>query len=171
MFDIIQQDISYFDNIGEIYLLRYWNSRVGTKNDFIVCDIVNNDIDYVPDEPLVRASSDTFCNTFGTRLLDICKSTDLRIVNGRLYHDCMIGNYTYISRLGSSVIDYLLTKYCNFSKISSFKVHDFNEWSDHSPLSFNQHCNTVKRVRRYEVENCVYFKWVEIISDLYLFQG
>ena len=57
-----------------------------------------------------RISKDTTVNSFGNRLLHICKETELRIVNGRLHNDECIGNYTrYYNNKGSSVVDYLLT--------------------------------------------------------------
>ena len=46
------------------------------------------------------------------------------------------GNFTYICTSGTSVIDYLLLSEQCFDLAHNFKVHDFNEWSDHSPLSF-----------------------------------
>ncbi|XP_060568367.1 P-selectin-like [Ruditapes philippinarum] len=46
-----------------------------------------DDIDYVPDIPLRRASMDKSCNSFGVKVLDLCKANNLRIVNGRLFND------------------------------------------------------------------------------------
>lgn len=133
LFDVIQNDIFEFENAGDLFLIGDWNSRVGKRNDYIVCDSVNYDIDcdgYDPDVPLTRASCDSGCNVFGHRLLDLCKSTSLRILNGRADDD-RNGAFTFISSQGASVIDYLLTKDCNFSLICNFTVHDLNEWSDH----------------------------------------
>ena len=73
-----------------------WNSRVGSRNDFVNFDLFNEYIDeddYLPDCPSVRASFDSTCNSQGMRLLGLCKSMSLRIVNGRLDK----GEYTYIS--------------------------------------------------------------------------
>ena len=42
---------------------------------------------YIPDEYHSRASFGTKSNNFGTKLLDICKSTGMRIVNGRVGKD------------------------------------------------------------------------------------
>ena len=66
------------------------NSRVGLRNDCIIPDenlSFTDDADYVPDTPLLRASFDSVCNRFGIKLLDVCKSTCLRIFNGRLGDD------------------------------------------------------------------------------------
>ena len=87
----------------------------------------------IPDSPSVRASFDSTYNSHGTHLIDLCKSTGLRIVNGRLYK----GEYTYISENGASAIDYLWSKSENFRFITDFCISDFNVWIDHSALSFS----------------------------------
>ena len=95
----------------------------------------------VPDVPLARASCDKTCNTFGLKLLDLCKSTCFRIVNGRLGHEFGNGAFTFASRQGPSVIDYVLARECDFTNINMFSVHDFSEFSDHCPISFSLNCN------------------------------
>jgi hypothetical protein len=117
LFDILQNDIYDFENLGSVYLVGDWNSRVGIKHDFITCDIFDiniDDSDYVPDMPLRRASMDKSCNSFGVKVLDLCKANNLRIANGRLFND-ISGMYTCANANGASVIDYMLTKECNFN--------------------------------------------------------
>jgi hypothetical protein len=87
------------------------NIRVGLKPDLIRHDNVNesfDDQDYIPESKSDRASFDTTCNSFGLRLLDVCKSFCVSIVNGRIGNDQ--GLLTYVSRNGASVVDYLLCK-------------------------------------------------------------
>jgi len=89
------------------------NSWIGFRNDCILRDenlSFTYDVDYVPDTPLLRASSDSVCNRFGIKLLDVCKSTCVRIFNGRLGDDHGVCAYTYISHQDASVID------CMFSQ-------------------------------------------------------
>ena len=69
-------------------------------------------------------------------MIDLCKSTSLRIANGRLHDDKGVGNYTYCNKQGASVIDYLLLRASDFYCIDKFKIESFNEWSDHAPLSY-----------------------------------
>ena len=86
-------------------------------NDFIVCDRNGDDVDdndYVPDMYFGRVSMDGKCNNFGRRLLDLCKATNRRIVNGRLGKDQGVGSFTYVSQNGASVVDYLMTMKCEF---------------------------------------------------------
>ena len=108
LFDVLEQDVYYYSSLGCVAVCGDLNSRVGNKNDFVVHDDVSilfDDPSYIPDSTPARASIDNVCNSHGVRLLDLCKSTSLRIVNGR------VGNtdqYTFLSHNGLSVIDYLL---------------------------------------------------------------
>ena len=144
LFKLLENDVDYFSNLGAVFIIGDMNGRVGLKNDFILNDQLKeflDDDEYVPDTPLFRVSHDTKCNSHGVKLLDVCKSTCLRIINGRLGRDHNIGEYTFVSNQGASVIDYLLTRECNFSRIADFCIESLNEWSDHSPISFSLSCN------------------------------
>ena len=109
LFDPLESDFMLYDAIGSVFITGDFNSRVGERIDYIPFDYVNTYIDaddYVPDKTLSNASRDKVCNAFGvSRLLDICKSNCIRVVNGRLCDDCNKGEFTFISRNGSSVID------------------------------------------------------------------
>ena len=75
-------------------------------------------------------------NSRGKDLLDMCKSLDLIISNGRKSGD-LFGHYTCFRWNGNSVVDYLVTSSSVFKKVSTFEVADFFPWlSDHSPLYF-----------------------------------
>ena len=62
-----------------------------------------------------RASMDSVCNS-----LDICLSTDLKILNGRMGDDAGIGCFTFMSALGSSLIDHVIASLELFSLIRDF---------------------------------------------------
>ena len=124
------------------------NCRVGLRADYIVLDeqIVDiSDTDYVPDTPSVRISDDKFSNTQrtqGTKLLDLRKATGSRIANGRVGEDAKSGSFTYTcTYVGSSVIDYLLIRQCRFPLIKTFKVKEFDMFSDHAPLYIEISCS------------------------------
>jgi hypothetical protein len=89
---------------------------------------------------------DKKCTAFGTKLLDLCISNNLRTVNGRLGSDFNIGSYTYVTNNGAFVIDYLLTYEKNFPNICYFIVNSVNEYSDHTPVSFSLFCNNIMPV-------------------------
>ena len=75
-------------------------------------------------------------NKRGIELVDMCKSLELNIINGRKTGD-PFGKYTCFTWNGNSVVDYLLTSDSLFPQISSLEVGEFLPWfSDHCPLHF-----------------------------------
>ena len=53
LFETLENDISFFQEIGDVFFTGDFNSRVGNKSDFIVCDTLNprTDIDgYIPEK-------------------------------------------------------------------------------------------------------------------------
>ena len=68
------------------------------------------------------------------QLLDLCKSTGVNVINKRLDEG---QSFTYFSRIGSSVIDYMLMKPESFYYVNNFRILPFDEFSDHTPLQFS----------------------------------
>ena len=83
-----------------------------------------------------RVNKDHVLDPYGTRLLDLCKTTGLLLANGRLHNDESIGEYTFISHRGTSVVDYLLLNYNDFKYINIFEIEPINDLSDHSAIHF-----------------------------------
>ena len=89
-----------------------WNSRTGQLSENEVCgDSVvesqsnqcnDTDVEFIP-----RCSQDSVHNKSGCKLLSFCKENDLMILNGRVESDSE-GRFTYLSRAGCSVIDYVV---------------------------------------------------------------
>ena len=73
-------------------------------------------------------------NRFGDCLLDLCKATEMRIVNGRISHDT--DKMTCYTHNGESLTDYVLSLQQNFKALTNVMVHDYNEFSNHAPISF-----------------------------------
>ena len=98
IFQTIELDINFYQTKGKVFLTGDTNSRTGNKADYIENDryISDTDFDTVPDiETLIpRSTCDLTTNRFGDNLLDICKATNIRIVNGRLHNDQNIGKKT-----------------------------------------------------------------------------
>ena len=67
----------------------------------------------------------------------MCKSTGLRIVNGRIGEDRGIGNLTCITANGTSLVEYVLSDTQLFNIFCHFKVCDANEFSDHCIVEFS----------------------------------
>ncbi|KAK6168746.1 hypothetical protein SNE40_019930 [Patella caerulea] len=154
-----------------------FNSRTSTLNDFIKHDklckksqeIIQNLIEYVPDigDILeIRRNLDNTVNQFGRNLISCCKTTGLRIINGRVESD-REGQFTFNSSKGCI---YVLIEHCYFDSICNFQTGIFNEFSDHAPLSFDLQYKPHLRSEQVEenspvVKSFKSIKWDEAKSD------
>lgn len=80
------------------------NSRTADNPDFVLDDNLL-DMDVLPSEYCMdvntnRQSQDRCTNDNGNRLLELCKQTGLRIMNGRVCNDRDIGRYTFVGSRG-----------------------------------------------------------------------
>ena len=71
---------------------------------------------------LERFNSDKKINSNGLSLLEMAKSFDLNIVNGRFGSDFKVGDFTFNGPLGSSTIDYILVSDSITPHILDFSV-------------------------------------------------
>jgi hypothetical protein len=79
---------------------------------------------------------DQKANNFGNNVLYLCRSTGLRVDNGRLGNDKCVGKFTFYCESACSVIDYMLLSQTYFGLIDDFTVGDFSVYSDHAPVLF-----------------------------------
>ena len=105
-----------FENLGEmirnksktgpVLICGDANSRTSEIPDFVRSQICEDMPELMPDRPNVtpRANVDKIENSYGKKLLDLCKYTGLQICNGRLCDS----SYTCYKYNGESVVDYLL---------------------------------------------------------------
>jgi hypothetical protein len=135
--------IDKFQNIGKVILMGDFNTRTKSLADFIQSD--DTQFTPVPDSyssddyeiRTKRLSSDTLCQPKGfvDSLLNICKSSGLRILNGRVLGD-LSGNLTCHKWNGSSQVDYGIAHHSLLPLIQYFRVHDhLNHLSDHCKIS------------------------------------
>ena len=85
-----------------------FNSRVGKHPDSVCQEgnkIITNDFSESSLCATQRKSFDNDLNNHGKRLLEICRSADLRILDGRIKGDSL-GRATFHGKSGISVIDY-----------------------------------------------------------------
>lgn len=75
-------------------------------------------------------------NTYGKKLINLCKTTGLQIVNGRKGKGRQ-SNITFYNAHATSTIDYLLTDVNSSNTIVDFCTGYFNTFSDHAPLAFS----------------------------------
>lgn len=118
------------------------NARTASANDFIMHDILHDNVLRDLSDVLFygldtciqsRTNPDTVVNDLGNKLLSLCKSSGLRILNGR-HNLGMDKDYTFVGPRGMSVVDYVITTPDVFSKIDQFIVANFTMYSDHAPL-------------------------------------
>ena len=92
LFEELEKDVLNFSSQGSILLLGDFNSRTGKYSDSVCHDgnnIIVNDQSESSFYPIRRNSYDNEINNHGKRLLDICKSAELKILNGRVWGDTL----------------------------------------------------------------------------------
>ena len=145
-FDSLEQDMVFLRNRYpncDFIIAGDFNARTSDLPDFI-----DENNTYLPGveangfenerETSLRFSCDKEVNNYGRRLLDLCKSTSLRICNGRFPPMLESGNFTYVSKMGSSIIDYVIVSQTLLlaDSITNFELETFC-FSDHFPITFN----------------------------------
>ena len=118
-FDEIQEDVLKFKNPSRnISLMGDFNARTGNLGDCLLLDGEVNNIES-------RANRDTKINSNGRLLVDLCKTTEIAILNGRIGEDKHIGEFTCVTHIGKSSVDYFLAKHCCFDSILNLSVKNF----------------------------------------------
>lgn len=124
-------------NYKHVYLLGDFNGRTGRIRDYVPFDPAISHLLDIDNElltqyetqtqleqlsiPLERKSLDNKTNVNGFRLIDICRNNNLFILNGRLFKDKNIGNYTFRDK---SVIDYAIASADCFEHIINFEIFE-----------------------------------------------
>ncbi|TFY51664.1 hypothetical protein EVG20_g10896 [Dentipellis fragilis] len=89
-----------------------------------------------------RVSPDTVLNVRGRRLLDLCTSRDLCILNGTPYDTTPL-SFTSFQHAGSAVIDYGVCSAALLCGILSFHVsRPLAAWSDHATVQVVVRCSS-----------------------------
>ena len=140
-FEYLERTVRQYSSMGSITVCGDMNARCGDLNDYCVEDASINrffqtpDIDDITDYNIpYRFSTDHTLNSSGTKLIDVCLNTDLKIVNGRCGDDAGKGEITFMTDNGQSLIDYVLVTPELFPFIHNFVVHDFHSLSPHAPI-------------------------------------
>ena len=137
IFELIENDIAQYSERGKCVLIGDFNARTSHCADFIENDYSFLELPNIhdPDIPVKRSNLDQHkCDEHGTKLLNLCKASGLRIVNGRTVGD-QLGYFTcYSSRGSPSVIDYALAHYTLLESINFFHVSDLTVHSIHCLL-------------------------------------
>lgn len=127
-FQILMSHI--IDNFGDAVIIVSgdFNSRVG--EDFVpICDELLANTVISP----VRSSHDAVCNCRGRQILGFMDSNGFCLLNGRSPGD-IPASFTYVSKLGCSVIDLVWCSTGSLPCVNSLKVINDILISDHFPL-------------------------------------
>lgn len=139
-FEQLNKDIRNYSNLGNVYCTGDFNARTGEKPDHVE-NIQLDRYTALPDEEIQdipkRSNNDTHVNSFGNRLLTLCKENKINIANGRLEPGFCTFHSKFRNRAVMSTVDYLITDFENFSSLTDVCVLDVTEFSDHCPLSFS----------------------------------
>jgi hypothetical protein len=91
IFDELENDVINFLSKGNTILLGDFNGRTSTLNVSVSKDGNNytNDLSDDSLQPKNRLNFDNTINNHGLQLINICKNTDMRILNGRTKGDSL----------------------------------------------------------------------------------
>ena len=139
----IKRDIAHFSAKGKVCMIGDWNGRTAEARDFVENDDVIDDLfpsEYSVDDELLetkRISEDSLVtpDRFGKSLLDICKCSNMQILNGRFGEAS--SKFTCNTWNGSSVVDYAIVEKDLMAKINSFEVGEIIDESDHCVIQFS----------------------------------
>ena len=168
-----------------IILLGDFNSRVSTLTDFEhefehLGSIIETDpyTVYFENHNITdRINKDQHVNNNGKKLIELCKMSNLKIINGRIGKDKLMGSYTCHTNNGKSTIDYAIASMKMFPNIVDFYVDILDTcMSDvHCPIGIvlsgdnmdiqDTHENTENK--KYIIENNIVTKWDHDHCELY----
>ena len=135
---------------GDLLIMGDMNARTARRPDFMVndnIDIGSNDFYEIDQIETGRCNQDTTVNPQGRRLLEICQSNKVRILNGRTLGD-LDGLFTFHGEKGSSSIDVAIMKEESMDIVNMFEVHNFlGHLSDHCMISTHIRSCTNRMVR------------------------
>ena len=118
--------------------LYFIDNLIAPLNDMYTFN--DDDFDMYDISP-IRMNEDKTTNTYGKRLIDICKASGLIFLNGRKGNDRLKGAYTFHNHIGKSTNDYMICSKDALVYITDFNVHNINIWSDHCAISCIIKCN------------------------------
>ena len=173
IFSNIEKDITFYSRNGDcIILVGDFNVRTSNKPDFI--DTAMNDksfeiIDAPQDVQCVsintgRNNYDSHSIKHGDSILDICKTCNLRILNGKM-SGYTFDKQTFYSHDGSSsCIDYTIISDEFFQSVSSFVVQPQIPISDHCVItSWLKVSGTNTDLQNQADDN---YKWTKLAPNL-----
>ena len=165
-YDLLLDQLSKVSDQGGVVIAGDMNARTGEREDCMVINNKNGELQQLDRQQILnqidlnenalcendfvlngmsvkRVNCDKKVNDYGVKLIQLCYACDLVIMNGRAGVDRSKGSTTFCNHNGESTIDYVICDKCVMYKMKNVKVHDINELSDHSIVSFELIINTV----------------------------
>ena len=154
VFDELEEDLIELKNKFDLpfIIAGDWNARTGLLSDNIdLNSFVDQELEWVNDiieerenlekigVLLERYNQDKNTNNNGYKMLEICKTANLYIVNGRFGKDKYVGNKTFLQQ---STIDYFAVSPVILPRISNFEVDIFD------PLMSDRHHPIIMSVKK-----------------------
>ncbi|VDI11413.1 Hypothetical predicted protein [Mytilus galloprovincialis] len=131
--------IHYSAECPNIFVIGDLNARTANMNDYVqndklhdsILDRVGDLFTYVADEALsCRNNPHAETNDYGTKLLDLCKSSGLRIINGR-HPDGLSNDFTY----SGPRVDISPSSWSDAILVPIFKSGDANDAANYRGIS------------------------------------
>ena len=131
------------------------NGRVGEESEFNSGEIQVSNL--IPGRTIIespRRNCDKVKCKVGEKIIQLCKSYDLQVGNGRLPGDCL-GNFTHHNKnTGQSTVDLALISDALYPNVDDFKVLPQTEYSDHCKVVLS-----LKNLKPAKTKNENY-KWI-----------
>jgi hypothetical protein len=170
----IHGNIMEYKNIGDVILLGDFNGRTGTMEDWVTDDTISHlpiEDNYITDKAIRhRKSHDSTVNERGRDIIDLCLSSQVRILNGRVVGDLQ-GKLTFYKN-GVSAIDLCMVDENMFNDVCYFQVNDLNRHlSDHCGISVKIKAKILVECEAEKTDNTLplptKYNWNEESSNLF----
>ena len=174
IFQLIEADIAKYSQIGKCLVFGDFNGKTAMEPDF--CENDENLSKFISDDGTdsidiasPRNNSDYApVDKNGRCLLDLCISSGLRILNGRVFGDSL-GYHTCFSHNGNpSTMDYFLASSCLLGNMKYLQIFDPNVNSIHCflrlSLSTNFSLNLSSEDKYKGMHHAINYKWNDSIA-------
>ena len=136
--DALLDNIQNLSRLGDSFIHGDFTAYTNTNSDYIESDDTQYpqmEDYYSTDLNNPRNNMDTkSINKSGRFLLDLCKKSSLKLLNGRCMGD-IFGNFTCYTYNGCSLVDYAAASAHMHCKIAKFQVQNFTSLSNHRLIS------------------------------------
>ncbi len=137
LFNVIEHNLEKYSQLGSTLILGDFNARTGDLSDTDTMNVSLGELTTLPSDLTQfnndipnRQNCDRKINERGRELIDLCKTTNHIILNGRFLGDSM-GYFTFMNDNGCSVVDYALADTELFKRVMYIKVSPLIHISDH----------------------------------------